>query len=220
MVRHFPTHIPSAGAHIDESSSIIERFIPLREKKLASLAFFFFEPDEERDKANKKDVRNVLTSLLIQFSTHLDPCRKIISRIYSKHGKGTQQPSIGDLTQCLHEVLAAAAQQPIYIIIDALHECSNISGLPTPREELLELLTYLVDLRIPNLHICITSCLEDDIKSALKPLAYNTVSLHDESGQKKDISDYVNAVVKSMRSWKDKDRKLVVKVLNEKADGM
>jgi hypothetical protein len=135
----------------------------------ASLAYFFFD---FRDK-EKQNVRNLLTSLLIQLSAHLDPCRKIISRLYWKHRKGTQQPSIDALTNCLHEMLYVTAQQPIYIIIDAIDECPNISGLPTPRAVLLDLLEELLELRIPNLHLCITSRPEIDIKTVLEPLAYS-----------------------------------------------
>ena len=127
------------------------------------------------------------------------------------------------MTKCLDEMLFVAAKQPIYIIIDAIDECPSISGLPTPRTVLLGLLEDLVELCIPNLHICITGRPEIDIKTVLEPLAYSTVSLHVESGQKKDISNYVKTVVNSdrkMRRWRDGDKKLVVEVLSEKADGM
>ena len=120
-------------------------------------------------------------------------------------------------------MLSVAAQQPIYVIVDALDECPNISGRPTPRVELLDLLKELVGWRIPNLHICVTSRPEIDIKFVLEPLAYSAVSLQDESGQRKDISDYINTVVNSdrmMQSWRDEDKKLVVNVLTDKAVGM
>ena len=209
----------NTGAHIVQSSAIIKHVISLCDAGHASLAYFYFD---FRDK-DKQNVRSFLTSLLIQLSAHLDPCRRMVSRIYYKHGKGTQQPSIGVLTDCLQEMLFVAAQQPIYIIIDAIDECPNISGLPTPRAVLLDLLAELLELRIPNLHICVTSRPEIDIKTVLEPLAYSAVSLHDESGQKKDISDYVNTVVNSdrkMRKWRDADKKMVVEVLSERADGM
>ncbi|KAH9177270.1 hypothetical protein EDB89DRAFT_1528228 [Lactarius sanguifluus] len=207
---------PGSGKSIF-SSAIVKHVKHLRN---ASMAYFFFD---FRDKEKKQDLRNFLTSLLIQLSAHSNPCRDIIFNLYSDHDNGTQQPSIGDLTKCLHEMLLVAARRPVYLIIDALDECPNISGLPTPRSLLLGLLEDLVDLRVPNLHICVTSRPEVDIKSILGPLAYSAVSLHDESGQKKDISDYVNTVVNSdrkMRKWRDADKKLVVEVLSEKADGM
>ena len=60
-------------------------------------------------------------------------------------------------------------------------------------------------------------------KLVLEPLAYGAVSIHDESGQKKDIYEYVNTVVYSdrrMRKWRNEDKEMVIKVLSEKADGM
>jgi hypothetical protein len=54
-------------------------------------------------------------------------------------------------------------------------------------------------------------------------LAPHTVSLHDQSGQKQDIADYVRSFVHSdrrMRRWRDEDKDLVIKTLPEKADGM
>ena len=83
----------------------------------------------------------------------------------------------------------------------------------------------LVELRLPNLHICVTSRPEIDIRHVLKPLTSRQVSLHDQSGQKKDIEDYVKSVVYSdsepiMRRWRAEDKELVVEVLSERADGM
>ena len=192
----------------------------LRDAGQASLAFFYFD---FRDKDKKQDFRNFLTSLLVQLATYSSPCCEIIFRIYSTHGKGTQQPSNGALTKCLREMLSVITQQSMYIIIDALDECPNASGMPTPREVILDLLEDLVRLRIPNLHICVTSRPEIDIRKIIEPLPHSAVSLHDESGQKKDIAHYVSTVVyadRKMQSWRDEEKKLVVKELSNKADGM
>ncbi|KAH9007447.1 hypothetical protein EDB84DRAFT_219794 [Lactarius hengduanensis] len=183
---------PGSGKSV-LSSAIINHVISSRNAG-DTLAYFFFD---FRDKEKKQDSRNFVTSLLIQLSAHSNHCSKIIFNIYSDHGKGVQQPSIGVLIDCLKEMLKVVAQQPVYIIIDALDECPNISGMPTPRAVLLDLLEDLLGLCIPNLHICVTSRPEIDIKIVLEPLVYSAVSLHEESGQKKDISDYVNTVVNS-----------------------
>ena len=133
-----------------------------------------------------------------------------------------QQPSNDALTKCLREMLSVSAGQPTYIIIDALDECPNSSGIPTPREDVLSLLYDLVYLSQPNLHVCVTSRPEADIKDVLEPLA-RTISLHDETGQMKDISDYVSNFVSSdrmMRRWRGAEKELVVNELSKKADGM
>ena len=119
-------------------------------------------------------------------------------------------------------MLSVASQQPIYIVIDALDECPNYSGIPTPREDVLKLLEGLVRLGLPNLHICATSRPETDIEDVLGPLA-SSVSLHDEIGQNEDISNYVRNFVfedRMMRRWRSDQKELVVEELSEKADGM
>ena len=192
----------------------------LRDAGQASLAYFYFD---FRDEEKKQDIRNFVTSLLVQLSAYSIPCCRIISRIYSAHGKGTQQPSNDALTNCLREMLSVAAQQPTYIIVDALDECPDTSGIPTPREDVLKLLEGLVRLRLPNLHICVTSRPETDIQNVLGPLASSTVSLHDERGQKKDIYNYVRNAVYSdmkMRRWRNDEKELVIKELSKKVDGM
>ena len=119
-------------------------------------------------------------------------------------------------------MLSASVKQPIYIIVDALDECPNSSGFPTPRELVLDLLNRLIRLGQPNLHICATSRPEADIEYMLGPLA-RTVSLHDEIGQEKDIRDYLTKSVSSdrmMARWRSDQKELVVKELSEKSDGM
>ena len=134
-----------------------------------------------------------------------------------------KQPSEDALKQCLKEMLTLPGQHPVYIVIDALDECSNTSGMPSPREQVLVFLKGLVELSLPNLHLCVTSRPETDIRHVLELLTSRRVSLHEQSGQKKDIIDYVTSVVQSdpkMRRWRDEDKNLVIETLSERADGM
>ncbi|KAF8459969.1 hypothetical protein DFH94DRAFT_849315, partial [Russula ochroleuca] len=115
--------------------------------------------------------------------------------------------------------------RPVYLIMDALDECSNISGIPSPRDKVLRLVKELVDLHVPNLHICVTSRPEVDIRDVLEPLTPRRVSLHDQSGQKEDIEAYVRSVVYSdlepiMRRWRKEDKEFVIETLSNQADGM
>jgi len=68
------------------------------------------------------------------------------------------------------------------LVMDALDECPNNSGIPPSREQVLQLVKDLVDLRLPNLHVCVTSHLESDIRATLEPLSSLRVSLHDQTG--------------------------------------
>jgi hypothetical protein len=115
------------------------------------------------------------------------------------------------------------AQCPTYIIMDAIDECPITSSIPSPREEVLELVKDLVSLQLPNLRICVTSRPELDIRTVLEPLASYPVSLHDENGQKEDIIEYVRSFVHSdrrMQRWRGEDKDLVIGTLSEKAGGM
>ena len=122
-------------------------------------------------------------------------------------------------------MLTIPDQPPIYIILDALDECPNSYGVPTPRSQVLTLVKQLMDLRLPHLHVCVTSRPEFDIRATLGRLAFHSVSLHEESGQREDIVDYVKSVVYSdsetmMKRWREEDKKMVVETLSDKADGM
>ena len=120
-------------------------------------------------------------------------------------------------------MLKASGRVPVYLIIDALDECPNTTKFPPPRDEVLGLIEKLVKLNPPNLRLCVTSRPEVDIRASLEPLATKCIPIHDQSGQKKDIEDYVRSMVysdRNMKRWRDEDKKLVVETLTEKADGM
>jgi hypothetical protein len=106
-------------------------------------------------------------------------------------------------------MLTLEAPGPTYIIMDALDECPITSTIPSPREDVLELVDELVSLQLPNVHICVTSRPEHDIRIVLERLTKNPVSLHDESGQREDIAKYVASFVsrnQRMRRWREEDR--------------
>jgi NACHT domain len=191
----------------------------LRNAGKASLAFFYFD---FRD-VDKQKLCNLLPSLLIQLSARSDPCCDILSRLYSSHDRGVQKPSDRDMVECLKEMLTLEAQGPTYIILDALDECPITTTIPSPREEVLEFVEELVGLHLPNVHVCVTSRPEHNIQAVFERLTPHPVTLHDESGQQEDISNFVDSFVHSdqrMRRWREEDKDLVIRTLSEKADGM
>ena len=201
------------------SSTVIQEAKKRRDAGLALIGYFYFD---FRNTA-KQDVRGLLTSLLAQFSAKSDHCYHILSELYSTHDAGSQQPSNATLAECLKKILKLPGLPGIYIIVDALDECPNTSGVPTARETVLELLEDLVSLEHPNLHICITSRPEMDIRTILEPLASFHISLHNEIGQKNDIRDYISTFVHSdrrMRRWRAEDKQLVIDILSTKVNGM
>ena len=203
------------------SSTVIQDIKALCDAGQASMAYFYFDFRN----AHKQSLPNLLPSLLTQLSARSGPRCDILSKLYSDHDNGKKQPSDSDLTKCLEDMLSLLDQHPIYLIMDALDESPIMSGIPSARERVLQLLKELVDLGLPNLHICVTSRPQIDIRNAFEPLTSLRVSLHDQTGQKEDIVDYVRSIVYSnsdtnMKRWKKEDKEIVVKTLAERADGM
>ena len=125
--------------------------------------------------------------------------------------------------QCLKDMLTIVEHVPVHLIMDALDECPNDSGIPTPRETVLKFVEGLVGLRCSNLRLCVTSRLEFDIRETLEPLATHQISLHDERGQKQDIIKHITYIVHSdrrMKKWRDDDKNLIIENLSLRANGM
>jgi len=201
------------------SSTIIEEVETMRKCGLASLAMFYYDFREDQ----KRDRRGLLSSVLFQLCDQSDSYHDILSTFYSTHRHGAQSPSEDELIRCLKKLSELPGQAPIFLIVDALDECPNASSLSSPREKVLVLMEDLIHSRLPNLRICITSRPEADIKPVLEPLSFRSVSIHDESGQKEDIENYIKSVVntnRKMQRWKPEHKQLVIDVLVERADGM
>jgi hypothetical protein len=183
------------------------------------MAYFYFD---FRD-VDKQKLQNLLPSLLTQLSARSDLCHDILSQLCRTHDRGERKPSDRAMVECLKEMLDIQGQGPTFIILDALDECPITSSIPSPREDVLEFVDELVNLHLPNVHICVTSRPEHDIRVVLECLTDHPVSLHDESGQQEDIANFVTSYVRSnkrMKRWREEDRNLVIKTLSERADGM
>jgi hypothetical protein len=186
---------------------------------MASLGFFYCDFRHEK----KKDRRDLLSSLLVQLCVQSDSYYDILSKFYSAHKDGSERPSDKALTECLKEMLNCPNQAPMYIIVDALDECPTSYGTPSPRDNVLGFIRGLVDLHLPDLHVCVTSRHESNIPTVLRRLTTNAISLHEERGQRQDILDYVKSAINSdegMQRWREKDKVLVIETLSQRAFGM
>jgi len=216
-----PFVIPSQLPTSSVSSTVIQDIATVCDAGQASMAYFYFDFRN----VNKQHLHDLIPSLLIQLSAHSDLRCDILSRLYATHDSGKTQPSDIVLTSCLKEMFTVPDQLPTYLIMDALDECPDTSGIPSPRERVLQFVKDLVGLRLPNLHICVTSRPELDIRDVLEPLTSLQISLHNQTGQKQDILDYVKSIVYSdseriMKRWRTEDKEFVIETLSERADGM
>ena len=83
------------------------------------MAYFYFD---FRD-LSKQTCHDLLRSLVFQLSTDSSPCCDILHGIYETHKDGTQQPSDDTSKKCLKQMLRLLAQDPTFIVLDALDEC-------------------------------------------------------------------------------------------------
>ncbi len=182
------------------------------------MAYFAFDLKDDHKRAR----HDMIPLLLTQLAARSNQCCKLLSRLYSAHNRGTQMPTSAVLIECLKDMVSSP-NQDVYIVIDAIDECPNSPGVPSPREEVLEILETLVKLRLRNLRLCVTSRRELDIQIVLEPLQSYSLSLHDEEGHREDIREYIVYAVYSdqnMGTWRPEDRYLVVNTLSERAEGV
>jgi hypothetical protein len=200
-------------------SAIIQDIKGMHAAELVTMAYYYFD---FRD-VKKQDSYGLLSSLVFQLCTESDSRFNLLSRLYSDHGRGIEKPDIDALKKCMTDMLNLPDQSPTYIVVDAVDECPNLSGTPSAREEVLGLIEELVNLKLQNIHLCVASRPEIDIRMVLEPLTSLRISLHDESGQKEDIIKYIKSAVRSdrrMRRWREEDQTLVIDTLSRNADGM
>ena len=201
------------------SSTIIENLDAMRNAGLASLGFFYCDFREDQ----KKELRGLLSSLLVQLYNQTDSYCDKISEFYLEHAKNSRRPSDDALAGCLKDLLKLPGLAPVYLVVDALDECPNTPTLRSPRAKVLNFIKELIGSQFSNLRLCVTSREEADIKNVLKPLNFRSVSLHDQSEQKRDIANYIISVLDTHSNdsgWKEEHKQRVIKVLTEKSDGM
>ena len=181
------------------------------------MAYYYFDFRDSK----KQDCYGLLSSLILQLSLESDLCCNILSKLYSDNNRA-RKPTLIALKKCMKDMLSQPGQGPIYIIVDALDECSNSSGMPSARAKVLELIKELVGLGLPEVHLCMASRPEIDIQNVLESSNTLQISLHNEIGQEADIVAFVKSVVSSnsVLDWTEEDENLVINTLSRKANGM
>jgi hypothetical protein len=201
------------------SSAIIQDINTMRKSYPAALMFFYFDFKEEQ----KRDLRGLLSSLLVQLCRQSDSYYDLLSNLFLEHEGGSRHASDAALLRCLNDILKLPREHPVYLVVDALDECLDPPVKLSPRKKVLNFLEELVGSKNLNLRICVTSRPESDITVVLNRLTCHTISLHDERRQIDDINDYITWFVNNdegMREWTTEDKQHVIDVLTRKAGGM
>ncbi|KAL6792822.1 ankyrin repeat-containing domain protein [Trichoderma sp. SZMC 28012] len=208
-----------AGSGKSVLSSSVIHHLQREYKDDASTAvvyFYFTFSDITRQESD-----GMLASLIKQVCCHRPNIPDSVNDLGEYKKKG-MRPSTEELQNSFISTLRGFTN--VYIIIDALDECPNIN---TQREELLEILHYILDSNLNNLHMFCTSRKESDIDVSLRdqfskpgrePLDITSYLKEIE----RDIGEYIDSTLTNAKysSWPILIKAEVRKVLIEKSDGM
>ncbi|KAJ7495307.1 hypothetical protein FB451DRAFT_1019697, partial [Mycena latifolia] len=124
------------------SSTIIESL----RARTEPLAFFYFDTNN----SGQRTVTQLLCSLVTQLSVQADSPDKTLNDLWKSHAKGQHLPGDSALISDALIPIVTEFSRPVYIVLDALDECSE-------RDELLESLTKILDMVSSNVHLLLTS---------------------------------------------------------------
>lgn len=163
----------------------------------------------------------MLASLIKQVCCHRPNIPNSVNDLDEYKKKG-MRPSTEELQNSFISTLHGFTN--VYIVIDALDECPNIN---TQREELMEILHYILDSNLNNLHLFCTSRKEPDIDVSLRRQLSEPgrgaldISSHMKEIER-DIGDYIDSTLTNAKysSWPNHVKAEIRKVLIEKSDGM
>jgi hypothetical protein len=119
------------------------------------VAYFFFDFND----IQKQNPELMVRSLICQLSQECVRIPTSLDTLFSSCGNGQRQPSLHALLEVLQQIMQEFPH--IYIVIDALDECSR-------RAELTDILETMSAWQLQNLHTLLTSRRERNIESSLE----------------------------------------------------
>ena len=194
--------IPGAGKTV-LCSTIIES-IKSRSPHVTCLYFYFDFSDFQ-----KQNVNNMLYSFLAQLSATSVPSE--IRHLYDICGRGTREATINELSGTLISIMRQ--MNKIYIVIDALDECSD-------RKTLLQILKTWCEMK--DINTLFTSRREHDIGLVLTGIVDYEIPIEDERVDV-DINLHVRRCLRDdpdLNNWQDDLKSTIIQTLTSKAKGM
>lgn len=180
------------------------------------LAYFYLDFSD----SEKQKVSILLSSLIAQLCSKVANLPKQLVDLYHRCNDGQHKPGSNELSQTLYSMVKDLEDlQDVFIVIDALDECSKSEE----RDELLALIAEIHANSIPEIHLLVTSRLESDIQAVLMPLVESqTISI-----QGAQVGSDINLHVKSqlsedskLKRWPPEVKAEIEKTLASGANGM
>lgn len=200
------------------SSSVIHHLQrEYKDDASTAVVYFYFTFSD----AKRQESDGMLASLIKQVCCHRPNIPDLVNDLGEYKKKG-MRPSTEELQNSFISTLRGFTN--VYIIIDALDECPNIN---TQRDELIEILHYILDSNLNNLHLFCTSRKESDIDVSLRRQFSEPgrgaldISSHLQEIER-DIGEYIDSTLTNTKysSWPIHIKAEVREVLTKKSDGM
>ncbi|KAJ7445338.1 ankyrin repeat-containing domain protein [Mycena latifolia] len=171
------------------------------------LAFFYFDTNNPE----QRTVTQFLCSLVTQLSVQARQPDKTLTALWTSHASGQHLPSDSALVSEALIPLLKGFTEPLYILLDALDECSE-------RDLLLRLITEIVDLKLSNVHLLLTS--RPEVPRGTH-LVQRAVSVSLEGCVDHDIESYAMEILSNLKVQLTDDRKgEITRALLERGGGM
>ncbi|KAK0516125.1 hypothetical protein JMJ35_002159 [Cladonia borealis] len=159
----------------------------------------------------------MIRSILKQLSIQCPETPEVLSMLFSSCQDTDRPPTINELLEVLYQVLRNFYN--VYIVLDALDECSN-------REDLLEYLYRLLSWNTEHLHILVSSRPERAVEEGITRLVKGDNRIRVQGDQvNDDIRIYIRARLDQdpkLKRWQKRldVRNEIESCLMKKADGM
>lgn len=194
----------------NHSSTIVEVIERHCQSELSSTpAYFYFDfNDSEKQKSS-----SLLRSLLTQLSISSHGCPEVLTKLYAECIKREQQPTDAALLTALKSIVGLL--EHVYIIVDALDECSD-------QDELLAMITEISNWKLTNLHLIATSRRERNIEDGLTQLITAQINLGSDLVDA-DIQIHLSSKLDmdpKFKKWTADERLEIKDTLMQQANGM
>lgn len=176
-----------------------------------ALAYYYLDFYDQA----KRNASSLLSSLVAQVCTQLRngliPER--LGRLFSRCSDRRERPSLGELEGQLVDLFTLFTN--VYIVIDALDECDDMS-------ELLSLI-HTLSKNSSNIHLLLTSRVEAQIMSELCPILTLPPISIGSSAHDSDMRQYIRSRLENdprLRRWPDAIKAEVEEHISAHAHGM
>jgi hypothetical protein len=192
---------------VETSSSIIEDISKRSQsQRSTAIAYYYFDFNDE----GKRDADSLHRALLTQL---LPQCPNDASCLAALDAASTRSSGADFLSRTLQAFIRTF--EDIYIIIDALDECSEV-------EELMKFVGEICNWDAHQLHLLAASRQLPEIEEAIADCATDRVCLH-ESKTRADIAMFIEQRLNTDRKflkWPDDIRAEIQSALSHGAGGM